>query len=364
MGECVMVVTMPGYYEQFRCLASACRDNCCRTGWEIVVDGRTVDYYRSLPEPQSQRILSALGRDEEGDACIRPENGQCPFLTEAGLCGLVLELGEEHIGEICALHPRYREWFPGRMEIGVGLCCEEAARLILSDPEPCEFASYLTDAEEDEEPLPLYPPLLELRDRLFEIVQDRTRPLPLRWAEALRLTRAAQREMNENRLPDPACGPDDLAAAPTPWQPVLAALLDAHLEMEALEPEWSRTLGELRENLETLDWQGFSAALGERAYEYEHLTVYLIFRYFLKAAFDGDALGRLTQAVGMVLTIAALGAWQWQQTGTFSLADQIEVARQYSKEVEYSDDNMETLAEAFLFEEPLRLPCLLGLLEG
>ncbi|MCD8384863.1 MAG: flagellin lysine-N-methylase [Clostridiales bacterium] len=359
-----MVVTMPGYYEQFRCLASACRDNCCRTGWEIVVDERTVDYYRSLPEPQSQRILSALGRDEEGDACIRPENGQCPFLTEAGLCGLVLELGEEHIGEICALHPRYREWFPDRMEIGVGLCCEEAARLILSDPEPCEFVSYLTDAEEDEEPLPLYPPLLEMRDRLFEIVQDRTRPLTLRWAEALRLTRAAQGEMNENRLPDPACGPDDLAAAPTPWQSVLAALLDAHLEMEALEPEWSRTLGELRENLEALDWQGFSAALGERVYEYEHLTVYLMFRYFLKASFDGDALGRLTQAVGMVLTVAALGAWRWQRTGTFSLTDQIEVARQYSKEVEYSDDNMETLAEAFLFEEALRLPCLLGLLEG
>lgn len=359
-----MTVTMPGYYEQFRCLASACRDNCCRTGWEIVVDEGTVDYYRSLPEPQRSRILSALGRDGEGDAFLRPENGQCPFLTEQGLCGLVLELGEEHIGEICALHPRYREWFPDRMEIGVGLCCEEAARLILSDPEPCEFVSYLTDAEEDEEPLPLYPPLLAFRDRLFETVQDRTRPLTLRWAEALRLTRTAQRAMNENRLPDPEAGPDDLAAVPTPWQTVLAALLDAHLEMETLEPTWGRTLAELRENLETLDWNSFFAALGERAYEYEHLTVYLMFRYFLKASFDGDALGRLEQTVGMVLTIAALGAWQWRQTGRFSLADQIEVARQYSKEVEYSDDNMETLAEAFLFEEALSLPHLLGLLEG
>ncbi|MCD7754015.1 MAG: flagellin lysine-N-methylase [Clostridiales bacterium] len=359
-----MTVTMPGYYEQFRCLASACRDNCCRTGWEIVVDEGTVDYYRSLPEPQRSRILSALGRDGEEEAYIRPENGQCPFLTEQGLCGLVLELGEEHIGEICALHPRYREWFPDRMEIGVGLCCEEAARLILSDPEPCEFVSYLTDAEEDEEPLPLYPPLLALRDRLFETVQDRARPLALRWAEALRLTRTAQRAMNENRIPDPACEPDTLAAVPTPWQTVLAALLDAHLEMEVLEPTWGRTLAELRENLETLDWPGFFAALGERGYEYEHLTVYLIFRYFLKASFDGDALGRLEQTVGMVLTVAALGAWQWQQMGRFSLADQIEVARQYSKEVEYSDDNMETLAEAFLFEEPLSLPHLLGLLEG
>ena len=62
--------------------------------------------------------------------------------------------------------------------------------------------------------------------------------------------------------------------------------------------------------------------------------------------------------------MAALGVRQWQKTGRFSLADQIEVCRQYSKEVEYSDDNMEALAEAFLFEEALSTEHLLGFLEA
>ena len=146
-----MEMTAPVYYKDFRCLADRCRDNCCRTGWEIDVDDETVSYYKSLPRPLGDRILSGLAEDEGGVCTIRPVDGQCPFLTENGLCSLVIQLGEEHIGDICALHPRYREWFPGRMEIGVGLCCEEAARLILSDPAPTEFETYLTDADADDD---------------------------------------------------------------------------------------------------------------------------------------------------------------------------------------------------------------------
>ena len=140
-----MELTAPVYYKDFRCLADRCRDNCCRTGWEIDVDDETVSYYKSLPLPLRDEILAGLAANEEGVYTICPVNGQCPFLTESGLCSLVIQLGEEHIGDICTLHPRYREWFPGRMEIGVGLCCEEAARLILSDSAPAEFETYLTD---------------------------------------------------------------------------------------------------------------------------------------------------------------------------------------------------------------------------
>lgn len=361
-----MEMTAPSYYAQFRCLAETCRDNCCRTGWEIVVDPDTLDYYRSLPQPQRDRILAGIGQDGEGDWCILPKDGQCPFLNEQGLCSLVLELGEEHIGDICALHPRYREWFPGRMEIGVGLCCEEAARHILSDPAPAEFETYLTDGNPDDEEgedVPLYLPLLELRDRLFALTQDRTLPLNRRMANVLRLAKAAQDCINREQLPEPDLAPAQVPGEESGWLPVLAALVAAHREMEYLEPAWMDGVTDLGGHLEELDWPGFRAALGERSYEYEHLLVYLLFRYSLKAACDGDFLGKVEQAVVMTLTMAALGARQWQKTGQFSLEDQIEVTRQYSKEVEYSDDNMEALREALLFEPDLSLEKLLGLLE-
>lgn len=360
-----MEMTAPVYYKNFQCLAGACKDNCCRTGWEIEVDSRTVEYYKTLPEEQREAILSGLARDEEGCYTIRPQEGQCPFLTEGGLCGLVLELGEAHIGDICTLHPRYREWFPGRMEIGVGLCCEEAARLILSDPAPAEFETYLTDEDEEEdEDAPLYLPLLSIRDRLFELLQDRSLPLARRMALALRLAQSVQEALNRGESPEEDLTPSTLPAVPTAWQAVLSASLAVHQEMEYLEEDWRQSADDLAEHLEELDWSGFRQALEGRGYEYEHLCVYLIFRYFLKAVYDEDALTKVKQMVLMVLTMAALGARRWQVTGEYTLAHQIEVTRQYSKEVEYSDDNMEALAEAFLFEPALSTAALLGLLEG
>ena len=362
-----MELTAPVYYKDFRCLADRCRDNCCRTGWEIDVDDETVSYYKSLPLPLRDEILAGLAANEEGVYTICPVNGQCPFLTESGLCSLVIQLGEEHIGDICTLHPRYREWFPGRIEIGVGLCCEEAARLILSDSAPAEFETYLTDADADDddgEEAPLYLPLLDLRDRLFDLLQDRSLPLRQRMANALRLTAAVQGVVNRGEVPTQDIAPSDLAAEPADWKTVLAAAVAVHREMEVLEEDWADSVAGLASHLDGLDWRGFLDALGERVYEYEHLSVYLVFRYFLKAVYDEDALTKIKQMILMVLVMAALGVRQWQKTGRFSLADQIEVCRQYSKEVEYSDDNMEALAEAFLFEEALSTEHLLGFLEA
>ncbi|MBQ8934997.1 MAG: flagellin lysine-N-methylase [Oscillospiraceae bacterium] len=362
-----MEMTAPVYYKEFKCLANRCRDNCCRTGWEIDVDDDTVAYYKSLPQPLRDKILSGLAVDGEGVYTICPVNGQCPFLTDAGLCSLVIQLGEEHIGDICTLHPRYREWFPGRKEIGVGLCCEEAARLILSDSAPAEFETYLTDADADDddgEEAPLYLPLLDLRDRLFDLLQDRLLPLRQRMANALRLAAAVQDVMNRGEVPPADIAPSDLAAGRPSGQSVLAAALSVHLEMEVLEEEHMACIEDVLAHLDGLDWAGFCAALGERVYEYEHLAVYLVFRYFLKAVYDGDALVKVKQMIVMVLAMAALGVRQWQKSGQFTRSDQIEVCRQYSKEVEYSDDNMEALAEAFLFEEELSTQHLLGFLEA
>jgi lysine-N-methylase len=253
------------------------------------------------------------------------------------------------------------------MEIGVGLCCEEAARLILSDPAPAEFETYLTDADPDDEEgedAPLYLPLLSLRERLFALLQNRTLPLKERMAQALRLAAAIQDQINRGEVPAEDTPFSETQAVPCDVKTVLAAAVDVHAEMEYLEQEWMDSIHDLREHMEELDFPGFFAALGERRYEYEHVLVYLVFRYFLKAVYDENALVKIQQAILMVLTMGALGCRVWQKTGRFSLADQIEVTRQYSKEVEYSDDNMELLSEGFLFEPGLDIRHLLGWLEG
>ena len=37
----------PDFYDDFRCIASACRHSCC-AGWEIDIDEDTADYYAEL----------------------------------------------------------------------------------------------------------------------------------------------------------------------------------------------------------------------------------------------------------------------------------------------------------------------------
>ena len=49
--------------------------------------------------------------------------------------------------DICSIHPRYFEWFANIKEGGIGLCCEEAARIILSQNIP--FKTFETEIESD-----------------------------------------------------------------------------------------------------------------------------------------------------------------------------------------------------------------------
>lgn len=40
-------IRRPSYYKNFRCIGSACTDNCC-IGWEIEIDADTLAYYQTV----------------------------------------------------------------------------------------------------------------------------------------------------------------------------------------------------------------------------------------------------------------------------------------------------------------------------
>ena len=44
----IMKLRVPFYYDQFHCITSECKDNCCVGGWEIDIDDDTYNYYMSL----------------------------------------------------------------------------------------------------------------------------------------------------------------------------------------------------------------------------------------------------------------------------------------------------------------------------
>ena len=150
-----MKTLVPNYYKKFRCIADKCRHNCC-VGWEIDIDDDTLGYYADLDGDFGKKVRQNIDFDDECPHFILKEGDRCPFLAPDGLCEIIKRLGEDALCDICTDHPRFRNFFSEHTEMGLGLCCEEASRIILSSDEPFElvptdedFAVCLDDLEKE-----------------------------------------------------------------------------------------------------------------------------------------------------------------------------------------------------------------------
>lgn len=308
-----MLLVYPDYYPEFKCIASACKHSCC-IGWEIDIDPESLVRFQAIEGPMGERLARSISMKEEPHFILGNQE-RCPFLNQEGLCDLILYGGEEILCQICTDHPRYRNFLPGRTEVGVGLCCEAAGQLILSRKEPVTLCVNVEEVEQEEENLPLQ----ELRQDAFDIAQDRTRTVTER----------------EEALLEHFLG----------WVPELSASqwADIYLDLERLDEAWTAVLKDLRSYGDSVDMDGFSQYMTGREEEYEQLLVYFLYRHFLTAYEDGDVGSKVSFAVLSTRMIRLLGALHWQMTGTFTLEDQVEYARMYSAEIEYSQDNLDTL---------------------
>ena len=289
----------PDYYEAFCCTADACRHTCCR-GWEINIDENTLAFYRALPGELGDRLRQQIETDEDGTAHFRLcADESCPFLNEKNLCELIPALGEEHLCQICTDHPRFRNFFSDRTEIGLGLCCEEAARLILTKQErTClrEVGEETLQPEEQE--------IICLRDSLIALMQDRSMTIQMRYDTLFTQV--------HGQLPDLT---DAL------WADFLYGL-------ERLEPAWEQRIDSLRNG------SGMDITLDPIAEE--QLCIYFLYRHLAGAVYDGDLCGRAVFAVVSCDLIRKI----WLAEGSGSTDALIEIARQYSSEIEYSEENL------------------------
>lgn len=162
------MVYFPKYYSDFSCIAQSCRHSCC-VGWEITLDSRTEEKYSSLGEDISAHISDG--------AITLLEDGRCPFLRDDGLCRIIIDHGEEMLSEICHHHPRFYHRVKDRIEGGIGLSCEEAARVVLSSDGYAEFVPIERDCQwSDETDFDA----LSHRDTIYSILSDRGVPLNTR----------------------------------------------------------------------------------------------------------------------------------------------------------------------------------------
>ena len=162
----------PKYYPKFHCIADKCRHSCC-VGWEIDVDERMQAVYGALSGEIGKEIRDGIRVSEEGACFVLRADGRCPMLDERGLCRIISGLGEGYLCDICREHPRFYHTAGGRLEVGVGAACEEAARLILSED---GYGDMMEIEEEENKTAPVLGDfdVLKVREALYGILSDRT----------------------------------------------------------------------------------------------------------------------------------------------------------------------------------------------
>lgn len=316
-----MLHIVPDYYARFTCIAGACRHNCC-IGWEIDIDEDTLEYYQNYSGPMAKRLQNDIDFSAEPPHFILGPQERCPFLNANNLCDIIIEMGEEHICQICTDHPRFHNELPGRIESGLGLCCEEAARLILSQKSPVTFVISVgasvkeTSAREASKEEEQDDEIISYRDETLALLQQRDLNLEQR-IEALQL-------------------------------PVSIEIQDWLLflqELEILDPAWSNLLTALMDQWEHIDRTGFADHMKDRQTEYEQLLVYLIYRHMANAPSLEDADARAAFAVLGFRLVHALGAAAFTLRGDFTFEDQVELARLFSSEIEYCEENLYTILD-------------------
>lgn len=143
-----MLFIKPSYFDEFRCIASACTRSCC-VGWQIMIDDQTEKKYQRLGEEGDGFILESV---HLADHCFcQDKEKRCKMLDSDGLCEIIKRYGEGMLCDICKEHPRYYNVLPDRVEGGLGLCCITAAESILAMDLPPRYVEGETDIRESED---------------------------------------------------------------------------------------------------------------------------------------------------------------------------------------------------------------------
>ncbi len=297
------------YYKKFKCINKKCRHNCC-IGWEIDIDDDTLRLYDSITGYMGKRFKENISR-KGVPHFILSDGERCPFLNSDNLCDIILSSGEDSLCTICKEHPRFHNSLPGRIESGLGLCCEEAARIIIGQSEPA-LLEISGEYECDDE-------IIALRDKVITLLQNREIPVSQRidcMLDTLNTT-FPEKSIEE-------------------WCKIF-------LSLENLDIKWRELLELLQGEYKSITFPGFDSHMASRESEYEQLTVYIIYRYFANS-FDISEASVVASFTALCYRLVyTLGALIFSKTGKFDFEDQLELIRLFSSEIEYSTDNVEAL---------------------
>ena len=314
-----MILRKPDFFDSFKCTASRCSDTCC-VGWEIDIDEGSREAYRKVAGSFGEKLRDNI---EDGHFKLLPRD-RCPFLDRDNLCEIYMNLGEGALCDICREHPRFVEVYGDIMERGLGLCCEEATRLLFAGKGPLTFTSEECDEPEDEldeDDREIRDEVLFQREEIFKILADGSLTFRERLHRAFGIS-------------------GDNAFAPSADARELYELL---AKTESFGPAWDEALKRIKERLDSAEnsEQGIEDEGFFDESESVRLLAYLIYRHYAKCLFEGREHGKL---------MFALFFWNVARFFTRELAGsisadaqtiKINAVKMLSKQLEYAEEIME-----------------------
>ena len=300
-----MKLYAPRYYKDFKCIADRCRHSCC-VGWEIDIDSDTLKKYETLTNEYGKEIIKTV--DCTDAPHFRLSSGdRCPHLDEQGLCRIITNIGEDYLCDICREYPRFYNDTAKGKAVGLGLSCEEAARIILSSDGYTDLV--LLGEINGEEVKPEFD-VLPYIERIYSILSDSN----LDYKEKLSGVYAV------GAYSEPLINDVDAKAL--------------FMSLEYLDERNRALFAAYKSPLE------LSAELEKIL---ERALAYFVFRHLPKASDEQE----LYAYLGFCLLCERLIAFLVSSGDVNDLSGFIDLARVVSEELEYSEENTYAVASEF-----------------
>ena len=301
-----MKIFAPKYYSQFKCISSKCSHSCC-IGWEIDVDKTALEKYKICNLPYASEVNKSIKKTPTPHFKLC-KNGNCSHLDKNGLCKIILNLGEDYLCDICKEHPRFYNQTPYGLEVGLGLSCEEACRIILSS---CEYNQFEI-VDNDNSPL---------EDLDFDPIPTRNKILSIISSKDLTYSDKLQTLRNEFSLSFSSITSEN-------WKTLISSL-------EYLDDKHKDLF---------LCFSTNAKATNDNQIYLERILAYFVYRYVTKA----QNFEQISRYLGLCLFLEKLICSIITFKNANSLSEIIPLAITVSEEIEYSEDNIdEILFELF-----------------
>lgn len=364
-----MLYTIPDYYREFHCIAGDCEETCC-AGWQIVADPKSLKHYRAV-KGEYRKVLKK--KIDWKNGCFKQDaDRRCAFLNDENLCEMYINIGEKSLCKTCTRYPRHIEEFEDAREITLSVSCPEVARILMRHLDPVTFETVEREGEEEYEDFDpfLFDKLLDARDVLYKILQDRTQPVNVRMGLAYGIARDMQRRINHEELfaTDEVLNKyqTDRARVFVEKQILknqgkstykfMKEMFHKLFQLELLREDWGLLLLETEKRLFTERNAEEYTQITEEFLQWmeehdmhwqirkEQLLVYFVSTYFCGAVYDGEVLSKMQFALLGTDFVEELLKAKWLRNEK-DLDDEelVELVYRYSREVEHSDYNLKKL---------------------